>query len=440
MKTRYLIYIAAACLLLSCGKSERPEVPGAPGSYTIVCSEELTPGGFADYAYDDSDTAWGKFHQRFMGALNAIVKAKNMILGSSMAVEAGHPGANWGYRKYIINYSTADAQGKPVKLSEVVFVPIGKDWNHKPSKVFLCSHYTIFADYERPTGEFPEYLIGTAASDAVFICSDLEGYGITADRPHPCLANMQIARQIVDGAFAALNLLEDEGIQLKKNFHLYGGGYSLGGAYALAVHKYIETVCTPEEQARLHLEATYCGGGPYSPLCSFQWYIKQESVYYTCILPLLIEGMVYSFPECFKGIKTEDYFTREFIDAGILDMVRNKQYSSSYLRPYILEKVGDRVDGIVSQEALTPGSRIRTALETALAECNVSEGWSPVKPVVLYHSEEDQYVPFENAKLALEGLSEGNVKLVKLPNLHPDDPHIGGGIIYYLKNIISGLE
>ena len=439
MKGRALIFIAAACLLLSCGKSERAELPGAPGSYNIVDSEDLTPGAFADYAYDGSDPTWGKFYQKYLSSLNAAIKAKNLVLGATMAVEAGRAGAEWGYRKYIINYNSVDAQGNPVKLSEVVIVPIGMGWNHRPSKIFLCSHYTIFADYERSTGEFADYLTGTAASDAVFICPDQEGYGASADHTHPCLANMQIARQLVDGTFAALKLLEDEGIKMKKDFRLYSGGYSLGGSYALAVHKYIETVCTPEEQERLHLEASYCGGGPYSPLYTFQWYTEQETVYYTCVLPMLIDGMVYSFPKYFDGIRPEDYFTREFLDAGVLEMVRSKEYSSAYLRPYIKEKVGDRVDAILSEEALTPGSTIRAALEKALAECDLTEGWAPVKPVILYHTEADQYVPYENAELAVKGLASGNIKLKKLPSVMPDDPHNGGGVIYYLKYIIGGV-
>lgn len=439
MKRRALCLITAACLLLSCGKSERAELLDAPGAYTIVDSELMTPGGFADYAYDGSDPTWGKFYQVYLNSLNAALKVKNLLLGAAMAVEAGHSGADWGYRKYIINYTSTDAQGKPVKLSEVVIVPTGIGWNHRPSKIFLCSHYTIFADYERSTGEFADYLTGTAASDAVFICPDQEGYGASVDHIHPCLANMQIARQLVDGTFAALKLLEDEGIKMKKDFRLYNGGYSLGASYALAVHKYIETVCTPEEREQLHLEASYCGGGPYSPLYTFQWYTEQETVYYTCVLPMLIDGMVYSYPEFFDGIRTEDYFTQEFLDAGVLEMVRSKEYSSAYLRPYIKEKVGDRVDAILSEEALTPGSTIRAALEKALAECDLTEGWAPVRPVILYHTENDQYVPYENAELAVKGLVPGNIKLKKLLNVMPDDPHNGGGVIYYLKYIIGGV-
>ena len=154
---------------------------------------------------------------------------------------------------------------------------------------------------------------------------------------------------------------------------------------------------------------------------------------------MLIDGMVYSYPEFFDGIRTEDYFTREFLDAGVLEMVRSKEYSSAYLRPYIKEKVGDRVDAILSEEALTPGSTIRAALEKALTQCDLTEGWAPVRPVILYHTENDQYVPYENAELAVKGLVPGNIKLKKLLNVMPDDPHNGGGVIYYLKYIIGGV-
>ena len=94
MKRRALCLITAACLLLSCGKSERAELLDAPGAYTIVDSELMTPGGFADYAYDGSDPTWGKFYQVYLNSLNAALKAKNLLLGAAMAVEAGHPGAD----------------------------------------------------------------------------------------------------------------------------------------------------------------------------------------------------------------------------------------------------------------------------------------------------------------------------------------------------------
>ena len=436
---KFLPILCIAVVLSSCAK-ERAVVIDTPESGTKVIEEyTYTPGEFADYAYDKNDDSWGTFYLYFLRAFNGIVKSKNMLLGAKMSVDAGNSNAAWGYKRYTLLYKSVDAVGKPVELSETVIAPVGIGWDHRPDKVFLANHYTIFADYERPTGDYADYLTGVAASDAIFICPDFEGYGATADRPHPFLAHDALARQMVDGAVAALKFLEKEGIKPKEGYKVYNGGYSQGGSSALAVHKYLETKCSDEEKALLPLEKSYCGGGPYSPSLTFKWYVSQEEAYYKCLFPMLIIGMKYSFPEIMKNVEVEDFFTQKFLDAGVLDMVRSKEYSSSYLRPYIVEKVGPLNSDILSEDALREGAPAYEALLQALEQCDLTEGWTPQHPVVLYHTTIDQYVPYANAEAAVNGLGE-NVTLMTIPAVEELDPHNFVGSLYFTRMVLGNIE
>lgn len=428
-------------LLLGACSPRRDVVPGdsVPQRYRIHASALYSPADFADYAYHEIPESWGKSYTPAMKALNLLVRQRNKYLSKVMSVKAGVADAPWGYRKYVLHYASIDALGRPLTLSEVVVVPVGIGWDFRPEKVFLSSHITLFADTQRPTGPHPDFLTGMASAGAVFICPDLQGYGVSADRIHPFLCHPVLARQTLDGVFAALDMLEDEGIVLQEHFKFYNGGYSEGGSIALAVHRLIENGCSREQRERLHLSRSYCYSGAYSPLETFHWYVGQEQVYYVCALPFIVDAMTASFPHLMRGIRTQDYFSRKFLDAGILEMVRSKQYGQDQIMDRIREEVGVRMDELLSQAALNPASPQVKALERALAACELTSGWAPESPVYLCHARADDYVPFVNALLALDGLGEGNVHFDELPDLYPS-PHVGAALVFFFEMLLSGME
>lgn len=436
------LFTVGLMLLLAAACSPRRDVEvehAAPPRYLIRTSVLYTPGDFADYAYHEIPESWGESYTPVMEALNLLVRQRNKYLSKVMSVKAGKEDAPWGYRKYVLHYASADALGRPLTLSEVVVVPVGIGWDFHPEKVFLSSHITLFADTQRPTGPHPDFLTGMASAGAVFICPDLQGFGASADRIHPFLCHPVLARQTLDGVFAALEMLADEGIVLPEHFKLYNGGYSEGGSIALAVHRLIENGCSRQQRERLHLARSYCYSGAYSPLETFHWYMEQAQVYYVCALPLLVDAMTASFPYLMRGIRTQDYFSPKFLDAGILEMVRSKQYGQDEIMGRIREEVGSRTEDLLSEAALNPESPQVKAFERALAACELTKGWAPESPVQLCHARGDDYVPFVNARLALDGLGEGNVHFTELPDLYPS-PHVGGALVYFLKMLLAGME
>ena len=433
-----MVFAAAVFLFSACSKADRDGVPQK--SYTLTEIYQYTPDEFAGHVFNPENPIWAGQEPWMVSAMQALVRAKNTSLDEKMAREAAGAESGWGYRKFVLEYQSKDAQGKSITLSEVVALPVGIGRDHHPDKILLNSHYTLYADEERPSGPYADIMMAATSSDAVFICPDLEGYGASADRVHPYLAHEVAARQSIDGVLAALQLLEDQGIRLEEDYRLFNVGYSQGASNALAIHRYIENRCSRKEQERIRLEKSICCAGAYAPKETLLWYAQQEQALFPSAFPLIVEGMLRAHPSTMAGLSAEDFFTQEFIDAGIFDFIHKKTVGGLALHSFIHENVGWAITDILSEEVLTPGTKARTALEKALAEEDLTQGWKPVQPVQLYHATDDQYVPFLNATLAMLGLGTGNIRLSYIPPFAGSQAHLLTGLVYYSRLIIGELE
>ena len=431
--------LAAAFLILSACRKDDKEA-SSQKKYSLTEMYRFTPDEFAEHVFNPESPVSEELGEFVVATEQAAVKAKNLALGVKMARETASLHPDWGYRKFVLEYKSKDARGKDITLSEVVALPVGTGWDHHPDKIVLSSHFTLYSDIGRPSGPYADIMMAVAASDAVFISPDLEGYGASVERVHPFLAHDVIARQSVDGVLAALQLLEDQGITLKEGYKLFNVGYSQGGSYALAIHKYMENRCSRREKDLLKLTKTYSCGGVYAPKETFFWYLEQERILFPGALPLVVDGMLSAHPKIMAGLREEDFFTQKFMDCGIFDLIHEKGTGMPALHDYIHEKVGWNVSDILSEDLLTPGTKVRTALEQALAEEDLTRGWYPVKPVVLYHATDDLYVPFLNATQAMLGLGTGNIKLVTIPPLSENMAHYLTGVVYYFRVILGELE
>lgn len=445
---RHLPSLGAVLLLTlspACSHDEPEEIPEDRSSYTVVESVFYTPDEFAGYAYNAENLTIESLSQLY-AIIRTYLRWNNALLDGKMREKAGSAGS-WGYHKYILNYRSIDAAGDPVALSELVIIPEGVGWTYHPDQVVLSNHYTHFSDAERPTGLVGELLCGIVTTGAAYICPDLEGYGSSVTHPHPFMNHDLIGRQSVDGLLAALDLFEKEGLTPSQDFRLYNAGYSQGGSNALAVHREIETRCTEEQRGRIHLVASYCGGGAYSPLMTMQYYLGQETLVYPCILILSINSMIYSYPDLLGSWTIEDFVTPEFRESGLLGDILGKQLNSEVLSGMIYEKTANRLSRILAADLYDADSPKRIALEAAFGRCELTEGWTPRQPVRLYHATGDGYVPYSNATLALSALGGNGTVTLETLKLSDDsvfglglDPHLTQGGLFVAKLLMSGFE
>lgn len=406
------------------------------------------------------------------------------------------------YYVYTFEYPSIDADGKPVMLSAIASCPI-PGIASRVNNVVLGTHITITADRERPssrttgfdtddwgmllslaadnkmnygaTGYFLKTLAwggvslisgiiltpvainnfiqsfrninaNTSYNNNLVVMPDYEGYGLTKDRAHPYLYQELTARQCVDALMYGKALYEsspdlgDITLPLRSDYRTMSCGYSQGGSVALACHRFIEQNGL---EKTLHFSGSACGDGPYDPVATLMYYVKQceedkKPMNMAVVLPLIMKGMLDTNPYM-KSHRAEDYFNPLFLETGIMDWLRSKEksttdigkafyqcllnepakYGDLFVKKENLDEATAKLKDIMNAECYayfkklyndnksrysTTGVPLPTKrgvfedLHLALASNDLTRGWSPKGQIFLYHSKDDPVVPYDNAK------------------------------------------
>lgn len=379
------------------------------------------------------------------------------------------------YKWVSIKYQSVDKDQNPITLSTLVAFPRSGDVTLTPRNLVIGCHITITQDFQRPSNyrnqdwKSDVGLTVSHAGNASFsgdICyhnlvvmPDYEGYGETAGRAHPYLYQELTARQVVDGAKAGLEWFEKNEKKMQDGWGSISVGYSQGGSVSMAVHRYIEQKNLVNE---FNFKGSVCGDGPYDPVATLKDYIKTDKVFMPVAVGLIIKGMCDANPIITKaGYQPEDFFSKEFMATGIIDMIKDKQLNTdqiqvklaeaskngtgctahvlsrenwkpwqSYIyrdytkdnyskykwkdidaneavyykttdliRPEILAYINDSKEGRTAE-----GDAKGKALMEALEMNNLTTGWTPAHPVVLFHSTNDEVVKFVNFESADKNL------------------------------------
>ena len=441
-----ILALAVSCNYFAVQEPDNPDVPDNPdtpsGEDPDDGNNDVTPVLSIDYKAVDSlriaskdfpywayDTTLAYSNIILNTLLNKCI-VRNDAMQGFMATESGSTTPSWGYWNYIIHYTSKDASGKDVTLSERVVFPSGFDFSHSPRGIALINHPTIGANRECPTVD-KDYLMGLAAKDYVAVFPDLLGFGVSQERVHPYLCEELTARTTLDGVLAAQRFLSDRGITLR-NEGLVNVGYSQGGASALAVHKYVETRSTDAERDQVHLRASYCGGGPYDLIATWDSYKQADVLSFPAVLPMTILGLKEGFPQEMKDIDLYDCFSEAVREKGFLEYIVSKKYPVTLLNAHLKLAVGStRMSDILSPAMQDETTDLAKTVRSLLERNNLITGWAPGIPVHLYHEKYDDVVPYVNMEKALKGLA-GGVVLTINPILSGGS-HVGGAGIFYLQ-------
>ena len=265
---------------------------------------------------------------------------------------------------YYYKYPSIDANGEKVVLSALMGVPtkiFADAVPAKPENVVIGCHETITSNYECPTNynhggsaqsgngmllEFCRYDAGRQPCCLV-ILADYEGYGCTANRPHPYLYQELTARQVVDAVRYGLALYNTNIGTSNTDFARFESddwksvciGFSQGGSVALATHKFIETNNLSDE---LHFSGSVCGDGHYDPIAHLRYYMEDEGRTYhikdgvekktthvpgtvsmPIVMPLILKGMCDSNPLMRQHNLTE-YLSDRFFATSSTFMLESK--------------------------------------------------------------------------------------------------------------------
>lgn len=263
--------------------------------------------------------------------------------------EAGDDGSTLGIYYWVtLLYRCKTADGTEKDLSELIVWP----YFSTPSQLVIGCHSTITSDAQRPTNfsnmsnlsevNMLALFASALSQNALVIVPDYEGYGITADIPHPYCNRDLTALQVVTGVKAGLSWFEENQMKMADGWSGVSIGYSQGGAVSAGVLRY----CQENNDNSLRLKGAVCGDGPYDPLATLKRYIDMDHLYMPVAPAMLLKGAVDTDPDMMAlQCHYEDFVTDKFSATGIFNMIGSKQSTTDDIQAALLKYSKDNGDG-----------------------------------------------------------------------------------------------
>lgn len=325
----------------------------------------------------------------------------------------------WGsskIRSYCGTYKSIDQNGKDVRLSGRIILPA----DGKVSRIMVVSHYTIGSNAEAPSNELPLEALYATRGLAV-LEPDYIGYGITADRVHPYLCAKLTARNVVDMYVAALPFLKKIGCAPKYD-DIFLLGYSQGGATTMSVAHELEWN-HPDVKIRLAM----CGGGPYDVCATYDALIDNDFTDYPCAIPMIIQGFNVG---AGLALDYSDFFLPKMVE-NMDEWLNSKKYTMAE----ITAMMGTRkLSDIMTEKARNKSEDLMTDLYRAMLDNSVTSFPTPDCPIYLFHSYDDNVVPYSNA------ISENYKFNESLSNVIYNTGHYGNHVAGCLRFFLSCID
>lgn len=245
-----------------------------------------------------------------------------------------------------IRYKSTSVDGSTKDFSELIVYPYNRILkNPNPKNLIIGCHCTITSNAERPSNfsklsfrtDVSMLALKFAASDrnCLVVIPDYEGYGSTHGDPHPYCNRDVTAKQVVDGAKAAVAWYEENEKKMAENWAAIPVGYSQGGAVAAGTLRYHIRYSDGHD---LNMVGAVCGDGPYDPLATLKTYIEKDRLYMPVAPALLLKGAI----DTNKGLKAlgctyKDFVTDDFYNTGIFDWLQKKNLTTDDIQTELLK-------------------------------------------------------------------------------------------------------
>lgn len=281
-------------------------------------------------------------------------------------------------------YTSTDVDGNPITVSGKIFYP--KDG--KVRNVIIASHYTIGSNAECPSESYSFEGIYAAFGYAVIV-SDYIGFGVTADKIHPYLQANTCAGNVLDMALVAVPFLKVRGLKIADDSVILLG-YSQGGACTLHVQRLLET--PGKYEGAFKIKKNYCGGGPYDIAMTYDVSIKKDKTGIPCAIPMIVQGMSIGMAKPLDM----DYFFKDPLKSNYSDWLNSKRYTVQQISTLIGT---DRLSEMLTADGCDKSKPETARFYMELKSNSISEKYFPEAPLFLFHSEDDQTVPFVNSQI-----------------------------------------
>lgn len=331
-----------------------------------------------------------------------------------------------GVDAYRITYRTNDLPGNEVIASGLVFLP----QREAPAPLLSIQHSTFFATERSPSLFDSERSVAwfyIAAASAGYICAlpDYLGYGITSEQWHPYHHAETLVSASLDMMRATEEFLLQQNTATEEGWFL--AGYSEGGFATAALQRKLEAHHTDTFMIR----AASWGGGAYDFLETGRAILAKptlslaEASSTLYILLALNEAMD-------LNRTTSDFFKEPYlsrINQMLPDLMHNRLTSDE-----IEAQLTTITDDLFTDALL---AEMRGTDETAFTNAflaNTLLDWRPLSPTRLYHSDQDDLVPYANALTAVDRFTRIGARQLELITFTNQD-HRGGFFPFIFESV-----
>lgn len=318
-----------------------------------------------------------------------------------------------------ITYTTTGPDGASVTASGVVAMPAGTtSYDH----LLSIQHGTLDME-EAPSLQLFYYEMMPVVSGHVVVMADYLGYGAsqTADRQHPYLHARLTGTACADMIEAAREYLRSKSIA-EENDALELLGYSQGGQATVATQLELES-----RGWTGRIRKVWAGGGPYDLETLLQAFLNDDGMPDTYprsgYLPYLIRGMAYG-----EGLTVSD---ENLYAPAVIEEELNKLFSTRPLSEWHAALGTDITQVLHPDFFAAPdfnGNADVLAIVSALRKNSlVNASTAPQATVSLYHSLQDDFVPYSNVVSAHALWTNSTLTDLSMPG------HVMGGMEFMLR-------
>ena len=266
-----------------------------------------------------------------------------------------------------------------------------------PRYFVIDCHWTMTGASEFPSqGAAP--VLALAHMDAVYVCPDQ----MAAGEAQPYLCETITANRTIAMAKAAMGFLNARHMAPLKICEGYSIGYSQGGASALAVHRAIEQ--DEDFEQAIGFRGTYSGAGPYSMEITLQEWSNAGALEFPAAIGLIALAWDAYYPELTGTYTAVDRFlSANFRNSGALTQIENRSANIGLINNTIKSYVGANnatIANLLASDWKTNSSY--KFLQIAQSNNLLDGSWTPTHPIVFFHSEDDEVVPYANSVRAME--------------------------------------
>lgn len=323
---------------------------------------------------------------------------------------------NYGFDSYKVTYCTVDAvlpgqsTARPTLATGMVSVPRKRGplstvaYLHGTSVSFYdaVSNPNIFGEFNENGESFdgPPSNSIFAGAGFIYIAPDYLGLGDSTVPRHRYFHADTEASSAVDLLAASHRVLSS--LHVEQNDELFTFGFSQGGHSALALHRELQN-------ANVDVTGTATVGGVFDIEHFFLLALANET---TVTVPLYVSYILLAYDDLYNVYgQTSDVFRQPYASTvnSLFDMEHFFDDVLAELPPNSRALLRSSYYASISANPQNP---LRVRLRQ-----NAVDRWSPRAPLRIYHSPDDEEVPFEDALVSVDRLRRrgANVTVRPLP-------------------------